>query len=81
MSKILYFPIYKLIYETKTYYYISSYGMSWEHHVFTMRYLEKKYGNAAILSKSSYVPNKVKEWLKSLTEEDNKVYELIQIKK
>ena len=73
-------PNYELIYETKTYYYISSYGTTYDWFISTIKYLEKKYNKrACILSKDSYVPKKVKEWIDSL--ENKNLYALIQIRK
>ena len=83
MSKIIYFPIYKLIHETKTYYYFYSYGNLNIQHEQTKKYLEKRYNKSAFLLNlsSSFPGKKVNEWVNSINKKDREKYRIIQIKK
>ena len=83
MNKILYFPIYKLIHETKTFYYFYSYGDFNIQHEQAKKYLAKKYNKpVALFSLSSSFPGKkVNEWVNSINKENREKYRIIQIEK
>ena len=82
MSKIIYFPIYKLIHETKTYYYFYSYGQSDIQHKQTEKFLKNKYNKPTICLNltPSFPGKKVNEWIRSINPKERIKYKIIQIK-
>ena len=83
MDKIIYFPNYKLIHETKKYYYFASYGMIPKQHNANKKFLIRKYNMSAFLYEltPTFPGKKVNEWINSLTEENKEKYKIIRVDK
>ena len=83
MNKVLYFPNYKLIHETKKYYYFASYGMTPEQHNANKKFLIRKYNMPACLYEltPTFPGKKVNEWINSLDITTKENYKIISIEK
>ena len=83
MNKIIYFPNYKLIHETKKYYYFASYGMTPAQHNTNKKFLMRKYNMSAFLYEltPTFPGKKVNEWINSLDTTIKKSCKIISIEK
>jgi len=83
MAKIIYLPNYRLIHETKKYYYFASYGITSTQHNANKKFLIKKYNISACLYQltPTFPGKKVNEWINSLDTTIKEKYKIIRIEK